>query len=290
MSQLRLPLVAAACGLFWVLLGLLGGGLFRHALGGAILGLLFGMVYVSLGMGASEKFPLDVWGAKLLENAWAPNTYEMLRELCPRMDMELPTLYSVPDARPNAFAVAGRDGNTAIIVTNGLTRHLEKDEVQAVLALMMARLATGVMPTWTIASTLAGLPLHLGFAVRGCKGLAWLGDGLLNVFAYPASGLLRLAWSEGLVTSSDYHAAHLSERPAALESALTKMEAAWAGDAPDSGNPATSLLFAVPVTGGTPQAFWERVLATVPGRHPSAADRSERFLGEPGQTSAEPTA
>ena len=288
MSQFRLPLVVTACGLFWVLLGLLLGGLFRHTLGGAICGLLFGLVYVTLGTWASEKFPLDVWGAKLLENASAPNTYEMLRELCPRMDMELPTLYSVPEARPNAFAVAGRDGNTAIIVTNGLTRHLEKDEVQAVLALMMARLATGAMPTWTIAATLAGLPLHLGFAVRGRRGLAWLGDGLLNVFAYPAAGLLRLAWSGGLVTSSDYHAAHLSERPAALGAALTKLEAAWAGDAPDSGNPATSLLFAVPVTGGTPRACWERVLAAVPGRHPSAAERGERFLGEPGAIHTEP--
>ncbi len=288
MSQFRLPLVVAACGLFWVLLGLLLGGLFRHALGGAICGLLFGALYVTLGMWASEKFPQDVWGAKLLEHAWAPNTYEILHELCPRMDMELPTLYSVPEARPNAFVVAGRDGDTAILVTNGLTRHLEKDEVQAVLSLMMARLATGAMPTWTIAATLAGLPLYLGFAVRGRKGLAWLGDGLLNLFAYPVAGLLHLAWSEGLVTSSDYHAAHLTERPAALESALTKMEAAWAGDAPDSGNPATSLLFAVPVTGGTPRAFWERVLASVPGRHPSAAERGERFLGEPSASYTEP--
>ena len=288
MSQFRLPLVVTACGLFWVLLGLLLGGLFRHPLGGAICGLLFGLVYVTLGVWASEKFPLDVWGARLLENASAPNTYEMLRELCPRMDMELPTLYSAPDVRPNAFAVAGRDGNTAIIVTNGLTRCLEKDEVQAVLALMMARLATGTVPTWTIAATLAGLPLHLGFAVRGRKGLAWLGDGLLNLFAYPAAGLLRLAWSEKMVTSSDHHAAHLSERRGALESALTKMEAAWAGDAPDSGNPATSLLFAVPVTGSTPQALWERVLAAAPGRHPSVAERGERFLGGPEALRTEP--
>ena len=284
MSRFRLPLIVIACGLFWTLLGAVLGGLFRHPLGGAICGLLFGLVYVSLGSGASEKFPLDVWDAKLLDNAFAPNTYEMLRELCPRMDMELPTLYHVPEPRPNAFTVAGRDGNTAIVVTNGLTRVLEKDEVQAVLALMMARLATGAIPAWTVGTTLAGLPLHLGQTLRGRKGLAWLGDGLLAAFAFPAAGLLRLTWSEAAVTAADGHAAHLAERPGALESALLKMEAAWAEQ---PGGLATSLLFAVPVSGGIHAAFWERVVAAAPGPHPNATERCARFLGASAPAPAE---
>ena len=118
--------------------------LFRHPLGGMIWGLLFGIGYVVFGSWAAEKFPSDILGAKLLENEWAPNLYEMLHELTAKMEVPLPTLYSVPLAKPNAFVVAGREGNTAIVVTNGLTRHLEKPEVQAVAALMMARLATGV--------------------------------------------------------------------------------------------------------------------------------------------------
>ncbi len=90
------------------------------------MGLLFGIGYTVIGAWAAEKFPLDVWDAKLLENAWAPNLYEMLHELCAKMDMALPTLYSIPRPEPNAFVVAGRDGDTAIIVTDGLTRHLEQ--------------------------------------------------------------------------------------------------------------------------------------------------------------------
>lgn len=291
MSRFRLPIVVCACCLFWAFLGALLGLLFRHALGGLIFGLLFGIAYTVIGGWASEKFPLDVWGAKLLENAWAPNLYEMLHALCATTRMELPTLYSIPRQEPNAFVIAGRDGDTAIVVTNGLTRLLEKDEVQAVAALMMARLATNAMPAWTIASTLAGLPLHLGMTLRGKRGLSWLGTGILTLFVYPAAGLLRLAWSQSVVIAADYHAAHLAERPGALESALVKIEAAWAGagDQAMAGNPATALLFAVAprLTPSAGDPLWQRTLSAFPARQPDAAARALRFLGPPTPTQTE---
>ena len=291
MSRLRLPLVVCACCLFWAFLGALLAAFFRHALGGLIVGLLFGIGYTLAGVGAAEKFPLDVWGAQLLENAWAPNLYEMMRELCAKTDLALPTLYSIPRPEPNAFVVAGRDGNTAIIVTAGLTRHLESAEVHAVAALMMARLATGVMLAWTITATLAGLPLHLGLSLQKKRGLAWLGTAILAVFAYPAAGLARLGWNEGIIAAADYHAAHLVEWPGALETALAKMEAAWTGDAEQvaAGNPATSFLFATPPLAAVPAVtFWQRALAVFPYRSPNAAERAIRFLGEPATLPAEP--
>lgn len=292
MSRLRLPLVVCACCLFWAFLGALLAAFFRHALVGLVLGLLFGIGYTLIGFLASEKFPLDVWGAQLLENAWAPNLYEMLHALCAKTDMPLPTLYHIPRPEPNAFVVAGRDGNTAIIVTTGLTRHLEKTEVQAVAALMMARLATEVMPVWTIAATLSGMPLHLGLILRQRRGLVWLGTAILAVFAYPAAGLARLAWHEGIITAADYHAAHLAESPGALETALAKMEAAWTGDEEQAaaGSPATAFLFAVPPLAMPPAgaSFWRRALAAFPYRHPNAAERGLRFLGEPAPLPTEP--
>ncbi len=286
MSRLRLPLVFLVCCSFWAVLGLCLGGLFRHSVAGLVWGLIFGIAYVVFGSWAAEKFPSDIWGAKLLENEWAPNLYDMLHELSAKMEVPLPTLYSVPSARPNAFVVAGRDGNTAIIVTNGLTRSLEKHEVYAVVALMMARLATGVMPTWTIGATLAGLPLHLGLTLRRRPGMEWLGTFFLAVFALPAAGLARLAWGEGTVTAADFHAAHLSESPEALETALRKIETAWAavsreGVAEDRSevNPATALLFAAPplARADTGAAWWPRLQAQFPSTRPDAAARAARF-------------
>lgn len=284
MSRLRLPIVVCACCLFWAFLGALLGAFVLHALAGLILGLLFGIGYTVIGSMAAEKFPLDVWDAKLLENSWAPNLYEMLHELCATTGMELPTLYSIPVAEPNAFVVAGRDGHTTMVVTNGLTRQLEKPEVQAVAALMMARLATDVMPGWTIAATLAGLPLQLGLGCLGKKGQGWLGNLLLAAFAYPAAGLVRLAYSEGIIIAADHHAAHLAESPGALESALAKIEAASrTGEAQATPhNPATALLFAAPprVIATANQPFWRRALAGFPPQGPDAAERAVRFLRE----------
>ena len=286
LSQLRLPLVFFACCLFWALLGFILGAVFHHAVAGLIWGLIFGVGYVVFGSWAAEKFPSDIWGAKLLENEWAPNLYEMLHELSAKMEVPLPTLYSVPFAQPNAFVVAGRDGNTAIIVTNGLTRNLEKNEVYAVAALMMARLATGAMPTWTIAATLAGLPLHLGLTLRRRSGLEWLGNFILGAFALPAAGLARLAWGEGVVTAADFHAAHLSESAEALESALYKIESAWAaepGVAERSNcsevNPATALLFAAPplARADAEAAWWPRLQTRFPSVQLDAAARAARF-------------
>ena len=297
LSQLRLPLVFFVCSLFWTLLGFFLGAVFHHAMGGLILGLIFGVGYVVFGSWAAEKFPTDVWGAKLLENGFAPNLYEMLHELSSKMEMPLPTLYSVPSAQPNAFVVAGRDGDTAVIVTNGLTRNLEKQEVYAVVALMMARLATGAMPTWTIAATLAGLPLHLALTLRHRPRLEWLGNFLLGAFALPAAGLARLAWGEGIVTAADFHAAHLCESPDALESALRKIESAWTTEPrasetedPAEVNPATALLFAAPPLARTDadSAWWPRFQAKFPSVRPDAAERASRFPARLPGLQAEP--
>ncbi|MGI4791378.1 MAG: M48 family metalloprotease [Janthinobacterium lividum] len=279
MSRLRFFLVFCVCGLFWAVLGALIGLIFRHPLGGFICGLLFGIAYIVSTSMAADKFPGDVWEAKLLENINAPNLYEMLHTLCDRTGLALPTLYYIPRPEPNAFVTAGREGETSVIVTNGLTRSLEKDEVQAVLALMMARLATGTMPHWTVAATLAGVPLQAGLSLQRREGLSWLGTAILTIFAYPGSVLTRLAWDEGTITAADYHAAHLTEQAGALKRALAKIEAGLTEEGAAAGNPATALLFAVPpLLPLTPGAvLWRQGLETFPFRRPDASVRAERF-------------
>ncbi len=279
MPRLRLVLVVCVCVLFWALLGALLGGLFRHPLGGFVCGLLLGSVYAIACSWAAPKFPGDAWDAKLLENINAPNLYEMLHTLSNRTGLALPTLYFTPSPNPNAFVSAGRDGETAIMVTSGLTRGLEKDEVQAVLALMMARLATGAMPAWTTAATLAGVPLSAGLSWMQRPGLAPLGKALLTLTAYPAAALNRLTWDEKVITASDYHAAHLTEQAGSLARALAKIEAGLAKGGSETGNPATAFLFAVPpLPPEVPNMpLWRRGLQAFAFRLPDAATRAARF-------------
>lgn len=290
MSRLRLPLVICACCLFWAALGAALGSFSHHALGGLILGLLFGIGYAVFGSWAAEKFPLDVWDANLLENVHAPKLYEMIQALSERVGMETPILYYSKRPEANAYAIERREGDPVIVVTNGLTRHLDKDEVQAVMALMVARLATGVMPAWTVTSTLAGLPLQLGLGLRRC-GLEGLGNAVLVAFAYPAAGLARLAWDARIVTASDHHAAHLTEVPGALKTALVKIEAGQGEDMAWAGNPATAMLFAVPplpiLPDGAP--LWRRMLSAFPSLRPDVAARLAGLPNSTASPSARPT-
>ena len=290
MSRLRLPLVVCVCCLFWAAFGALLGVFSRHALIGLILGLLFGIGYVVFGSWAAEKFPLDVWDAKLLENVHAPKLYEMLQALCERVDMEAPILYYSTRPEPNAYAMERREGDPVIVVTNGLTRYLDKDEVQAVMALMIARLATGAMPAWTVTSTLAGLPLQLGLGLQR-RGVERVGNALLLAFAYPAAGLAWLGWNAGVVTAADYHAAHLADLPGALVSALAKIEAGQGEDMAWAGNPATAMLFAVPPLTVPPAdaPAWRRALAAFPSRSPDVAARVARLPSVPINPSVRPT-
>ncbi len=280
MSRLRLISVVCACILFWALLGAVLGLFFRHPLGGFICGLVLGSLYAVACSWAAPKFPGDVWDAKLLENVNAPKLYEMLRTLSDRTGIALPTLYFMPHPSPNAFVSAGRDGETAIIVSSGLTQHLEKDEVQAVMALMMARLATGAMPAWTIAATLAGVPVSVGLSWMQRPGLAPLGKALLMFAASPSALLNRLAWDEKVITASDYHAAHLAEQAGSLARALAKIETGRTREGVDAGNPATAMLFAVPPLlplSGASAPLWQRGLAMFPFRTPDSATRAARF-------------
>ena len=279
MSRLRTTLIVGACCLFWAAIGTVLGLLLRHPLAGLIWGLLLGGLYVVACSYAAPKFLGDVWDAELLENSSAPNLYEMLHSLCDRTGQPLPTLFFCPRPEPNAFVSAGKDGETAITVTSGLTKHLEKDEVQAVMALMMARLATGEVPAWTLAATLAGVPVAAGLSWQRRPPIAVWGNLWLSLTAFPAAFLTRLAWDEKALTASDDHAAHLTEQAGSLARALEKIEAGLTEEGAGAGNPATALLFAVPpllaLTVDGP--VWRRGLEAFPFRSPDASARAARI-------------
>ncbi len=245
MPHLRSFLAVFVCGAFWTLLGLLLGALFRHPWLGFSGGLAFGLGYCLFGSWAAEKFPLDVWEARMLTQDQAPNAYEMLLELSEKTDTPQPTLYTCARPDTNAFVVAGREGSRAVVMSLGVTRRLERSEVQAILSLLMARLATGAMPGWTVTATLAGLPLYLGARLKAQPALAWLGSGLIAVFTPLGQALLQFGCDPGVVLAADVHAAHLAEEAGALPSALAKIEAARGPQVSEAGGMGTEGLFVV---------------------------------------------
>lgn len=145
----------------WVVLGLIVGVLIRAVLVVTTLGLVGGIIYWFLANAASEKFVVDVHQGELLEMNQAPRLYETVQELSELAGIEPPFIYVLPTKIPNAFVVSRRGRSSIIGVTTGLTAELERDEVQAVMAIMVARIASGSALAWTIASALSGIPLQI---------------------------------------------------------------------------------------------------------------------------------
>lgn len=289
-------LFAANC-IFWCLLfAVLFIPIHASAIG-AFFGLLIGVVYWMMCAWASEKFMLDLYGAQPITSDLAPNLVEMVQSLCDDAGLEMPLLYSAPLTEPNAFAVTRGNRTPCIVLTNGLSQHLSKEEVRAVIALMLQRLAHPAAPVWTVAATLAGLPLYAAcsgtlhdtfkdrFAVDEKTGMTVIDRIVLACIVPPCAAAMRLAISPKQLAVADFHAAAMAGA-AELSSALNKISAGvpktWWGGSPY--NPATAMLFAVPPVSipgpleDYPTAFCRRAQAAFAVPLLGADERRRAFL------------
>ncbi|MBP1653961.1 MAG: Zn-dependent protease with chaperone function [Bacteroidetes bacterium] len=155
-----------------------------------------------------------------------------------------PALYVIPDPDPNAFATGTEPSNASIAVTQGLLSQLTREELQAVVAHEMSHIRNFDIRLMTIVAALIGtvmLLTELGLramragALKGKGGSKKSGGGgpiVLVVFAIAIvlapvlSRLLAMAVSRQREYLADASAAELTRNPAALASALTKIDMA----------------------------------------------------------------
>lgn len=306
LNRVRLTLMIIAIVLMWM--GVCGviGALLREWRGGLVVGGFIGIVYCGLTYLASEKFALDLYEATPLDSLQAPRLYEMVEELSAQVEIEPPLIHLVPLNAPNALAVTGRDGNVILAVTQGLTQTLEREEVRAVLALLIARILRGDVATWTVAATLAGVPLHgarsagvnntLGdrLSIDPVAGMTLPGKFLLSLVIPPSALALRIAFQKPAILAGDDEAARLTGDPKSLASALAKIESSLpiSGWGVSGYNPATALLFVVPplpppILLGESAPFWVRAQRAFPFYHPTASERGQRLReGQAGAAAA----
>lgn len=155
-----------------------------------------------------------------------------------------PALYVIPDPDPNAFATGTEPSNATIAVTEGLLSKLTREELQAVVAHEMSHIRNFDIRLMTIVAALIGtvmLLTELGLRTMRAgafksKGGSKKGGGggpiLLVVFALALvlapliSRLLAMAVSRQREYLADASAAELTRNPAALATALTKIDLA----------------------------------------------------------------
>ncbi len=233
----------------------------------------------------------------------APGTFEekqlvnVVEEMAIAAGLPRPKVYLIDDPDPNAFAT-GRDPRSACIaVTSGLLAALNREELQAVVAHEMGHVRNYDVRLMTLIAALVGVIVvvsdGMGRMLRGglfrgrSRGKAGGGIAVaaLVVFilwvitlilAPIISRIMAMAVSRNREYLADATGAELTRNPAALASALQKIEAA---DAPTKSikRSAAHLCIADPL--GRQVNLKEGRLADLMATHPPMAMRITRLKG-----------
>ena len=158
-----------------------------------------------------------------------PWLQEEVRDLCKKNKIPVPQIFVANSGAPNAFTFGRTQGSATLVVTNGLLRMLNKEEIKSVVAHEVGHIKHSDMVVMTIVSVVPMIAYYvyvsLFYAPRGNdrnRGgeAAFIGIGAFVV--YFVSNLLVLALSR----LREYYADRFSGenmRPALLESALAKI-------------------------------------------------------------------
>jgi heat shock protein HtpX len=222
-------------------------GEYRHAVP------WIGIVATLLGVGlawhawhAGAKRVLWATGAKKLESASTPQErmlINVVEEMAIASGLPLPSIWMIDETDPNAFATGTKEAASHVAVTSGLLDTLSRDELQGVVAHEMAHIRNHDVKLMTLLAALTGVILLMSDAAwrsmrfggsrgkgggRGKKGhlgllilVAWL---ITLLIAPILSRLLALAVSRKRELLADATGAQFTRNPAALASALRKIE------------------------------------------------------------------
>jgi heat shock protein HtpX len=190
-------------------------------------GMLFAQWYFSDTMALSAMRAVEVTPEQ------APQLHGVIDRLCALADMPKPRVAIADTDVPNAFATGRSPSRSAVCVTTGLLRRLDRDELEAVLSHELSHVAHRDVTVMTVASfsaIVAGIMMRSAMwsGVRGGRrdqngALVFLAVLLVSVLVYLISFLLTRALSRYRELSADRGGALLTGNPAALARALQKI-------------------------------------------------------------------
>jgi heat shock protein HtpX len=264
-------LLAGLTGLLLLIGGLVGGR------GGMVLALIFSF---AMNFGAywySDKLVLKMYHAREVSSAEAPNLYSMVQRLAHKAGLPMPRLYVIDTPMANAFATGRDPEHAAVAVTTGITRILNTNELEGVVAHELAHIKNRDTLISTIAATIAGVITFLAnmaqwsliFGGNDDDGGNPLGILAMAILAPIAAIIIQMAISRGREFGADAGGAKISGSPMSLASALAKLEAGSGAVRADV-NPSTAHMFIVnPLRG--------KNIASLFSTHPSTEERIARL-------------
>ncbi len=227
-------------------------------IGGASTALMFLFLAAALNLGAwffSDKLAIKMSGAKPVTEEQAPGLYQMVRELCTRADLPMPSLYVIPQEQPNAFATGRNPKKSAVAVTAGIMKRLSEDELRGVVAHELAHIRNRDVLIQSIAATIGGAITYLAYMLMWVGGdddspFGLFGALALMLLAPIAATLIQMSISRQREFSADATGAEICGNPESLASALLRLEES-AKAIPMQVNQASEPLYIVkPFSGG----------------------------------------
>jgi heat shock protein HtpX len=178
------------------------------------------------------------------DDSQMPVLSNIVKEMSLAAGIPSPSVFIVDDTDPNAFAIGTSPADSSIVVTSGLLKMLDREELQAVAAHEMVHIRNSDTRLMTVITVLFGAVLLLsdwmkksalfgGFTGSQIPGIGWLlrailflGWILTLVFAPLIARIVAMAISRQREYLADAGAAELTRNPKALARALTKLERA----------------------------------------------------------------
>jgi len=171
--------------------------------------------------------PVDEQHPNAVVRTYVADVVQMARDA----GLPRPVIAIIPNDQPNAFATGRNPANAAVCATTGLLDMLTREEIRGVMAHELAHVKNRDTLTMTVTATVAGAIAALAnFAMffgagddRERPG-GIIGTLALMILAPMAAGLVQMAISRGREYEADRVGAGIAGDPAALASALQKID------------------------------------------------------------------
>ena len=228
-----------------------------------------------------DKIVLTMYRAQQVSESEAPQLHSIVSSLAQKAGIPMPKVYVIENDSPNAFATGRGPSNGVVAVTTGITRILNRNELEGVLAHEISHIKHRDILIQTVAATLAGaITMVANFA----RFTAFFGGGssddegrgnifsviLFSILAAFAAMLIQLAISRSREYLADDGGAHLTGNPLFLAGALQKLHAGVARAPMNDANPSTAPLFIV-------NPFTARGVLSLFSTHPPIEERIKRL-------------
>lgn len=232
-------LILAAIGSF------LGLYFFDNLYSGIVIALVIAIVYTLITYFQSTSIVMQMNGARKLNSAKdAPDLWHIVEDLSMVADIPLPDIYIIDDPSPNAFATGRDPQHSAVAVTSGLYKMMDREELEGVLAHEVSHIRNYDIRVSTISVALSSAIILIcsiiGNAYRwwipmrdddrdnnnsgAIRIVLWVIGLVFAIIGPLIASLVQMAISRNREYLADVSGAELTRNPQGLINALGKLE------------------------------------------------------------------